>query len=305
MPFFIDFLRMVLAQQTGFQQLPRTPEPTGLTDQPENVVQYNRVMTTKLAIVYAAGLEIVHRARPQVGGGAAVDLACGPGHYTLCLARYLGFDQIEGIDLSSPMVAVANANAAKEQLQDRVRFRVGDVTRLEDIATGVKDLASFTGAAHHLPDLDTVSRVLREMDRITKPDGLVMVMDLARLRTAGLTERYVNLLGADYVQRGLPDFLKDFRNTMYAAWTVQELRQAIPQDTRRYWCHIAPRGLPSVQIILGLPLGRKTVFLRSGFPWSEDQNPVPPEMRQEWNMMRWSLAWGSRRLIAPKNDSAP
>ncbi len=293
------FLTMTFVQQTGPQRLERCPEPHQLTDAADNVVQYDQVLTTKLAIAYAVGLEIVHRARSPITAGSAVDLACGPGHYTLCLAQHLRYDAIEGIDLSAPMVETARANADRQGMQNRVRFRTGDVTALSDVPSGSVDLASFTDAAHHLPDLDRVERVLREMERISKPDGLVMVMDLVRLRTAELTERYVQTLGHDYVARGLPAFFDDFRNSMYAAWTADELHGAIPRDSQRWWCHIVPRGLPTIQIILGLPVGRQKLFVRSGFPWPKDQNPVPPSMRWEWRLLRWSLALGSRRWVPP------
>jgi ubiquinone/menaquinone biosynthesis C-methylase UbiE len=299
MPSFFQFLPLLLSQQAGRQQLPRTPEPTLLTEAADNVVQYDRVMTTKLVIAYAGGLEVIHRARAETAGGTAFDLACGPGHYTLCLSRYLGYDQVVGIDLSAPMVEIARQNAEKQGVPDRVQFRVGDVSRLEDVASETAALASFTDAAHHMPDLGVVRQVLQEMDRITRPDGLVMLMDLVRLRTAGLTERYVNLLGQDYVQRGLPQFFDDFHHSMYAAWTASELRQAIPRQTRRWWCHLVPRGLPTVQVILGLPVGRERVFVRSGLPWTEDKNPVPADMRSEWKLMRMTLFWGSCALLPP------
>ena len=295
-----QFLPMLLAQQAGRQRLDRVPEPDQVTDAAEHVVQYDRVMTTKLAIAYAGGLEVVHRATTRVGG-KAVDLACGPGHYTLCLARYLGYDRVVGIDLSPGMVDVATENAAGQGSEDRVEFRIADVTRLEAFGDDELDLASFTDAAHHMPDLATVTRVLREMDRVTKPEGLVMVMDLVRLRTAGLTERYVNTLGHDYVERGLPNFFEDFRNSMYAAWTAEELRQAIPRNTDRYWCHIVPRGLPTIQVILGLPVGREKPFVRRGFPWQPEQSPIPEEMRFEWRMLRATLALASRRFIPPRS----
>ena len=204
-----------------------------------------------------------------------------------------------GVDLSPGMVQVANQNVSGQGLQDRVQFRVGDVTRLEEIASGELDLASFTDAAHHMPSVDVVAQVLREMERITKPEGLVMVMDLVRLRTARLTERYVKLLGHDYVERGLPAFLEDFRNSMYAAWTPGELHEAIPRDSARWWCHIVPRGLPTIQIILGLPVGRKKLFVRSGFPWRPEENPVPREMRGEWRLLRLTLRFASRRWVPP------
>ncbi|MBN1908770.1 MAG: class I SAM-dependent methyltransferase [Pirellulales bacterium] len=294
-----QFAPMIVMQQSGRQKLQRRPEPEEVTDQADHVVQYDRVMGTKLAIAYASGLEVVHRARPEGMARETIDLACGPGHYTLCLARHLGFDRVVGVDLSAPMVEVANQNASEQGLGDRVTFRVGDATHVDGMETGRLELASFTDAAHHMPDLATVTRVLKEMDRMTKPEGLVMVMDLVRLRTEALTERYVNTLGHDYVQRGLPSFFKDFHNSMYAAWTAKELRQAVPRDTSRHWCHIVPRGLPTVQFLLGLPVGRRKVFVRSGLPWKPEACPVPREMRGEWRMLRMTIALASRKLIPP------
>ena len=306
---FFEFFPLLLAQQAGSQRLERIPEPSQQTDAAENVLQYDQVMTTKLVIAYAAGLEIVHRARTDPSGGSAIDLACGPGHYTLCLARYLDYDRVTGIDLSPRMVETARGNAARSHLEQQVRFQVGDVRKLDSIDTDQIDLASFTDAAHHMPDLETVSHVFREMDRITRPEGLVMVMDLVRLRTARLTERYVNLLGHDYRERGLPHFFDDFRNSMYAAWTANELRRAIPKETGRTWCQIVPRGLPTVQVVLGLPAGRTRPFVRPGFGLRE--HPLIREWYPRWvsevgkkwadetlaelKMQRLTLRLGSRR----------
>jgi hypothetical protein len=104
------------------------------------------------------------------------------------------------------------------------------------------------------------------------------------------------------VTLGLPAFFNDFHNSMYAAWTADELHQAIPRDSRRWWCHLVPRGLPTLQLILGLPLGRKKLLLRSGFPWPKEQHPVPKEMRGEWRMLRWSLTFGARRWVPPRRE---
>jgi hypothetical protein len=140
-----------------------------------------------------------------------------------------------------------------------------------------------------MPDLATVGKVLSEMDRVTKPDGLVMVMDLARLRTAALTEKYVALLGADYLKMGLPYFYNQFRDSMYAAWTCSELETAIPRDSGRVWCHIFSKELPTLQIILGLPVGQGRAFLRKGYPWTPGDCPVPKKYRLDWSFALFTL----------------
>lgn len=297
LPTPIRLIPLFLAQQLGTQQLERRLEPSSVTDADPNVLQYDRVMGTKLAVVYGAGLTLLHRTIPEHGRQSAIDLACGPGHYTLCLARYLGFKSVIGVDLSPGMASAAAKNAAKYQLQDRVSFRQGDVLRLGDIDAGRFDLASFTGAAHHLPGIDDVAQVLRQMDRIAKPGGLVMLMDLVRLRTADITERYVNIIGHDYRERGLPNFFDDFRNSMYASFTPEELRRAIPKGTGRRWCQLVPRGLPGAQIIFGLPEGRTELFLRDGAPWPTGLGPVPKTMGGEWSFLSATLAVARRHWV--------
>jgi ubiquinone/menaquinone biosynthesis C-methylase UbiE len=282
---------MIFAQ-SGKQELERIPETSSeVTESLEDVLQYNHAMETGLAVAYAVGLTAVHRARPEGMGrpAKALDLASGPGRYTMCLNTYLKYEEVTGIDLSPLMLEVSQQNAKEEGLEGRVSFELGDVSDLKNIRNDLFDLSSFTDAAHHMKDLAAVGKVLSEMDRVTKPDGLVMVMDLARLRTAGLTERYVDLIGADYLKMGIPYFFNQFRDSMYAAWTCSELATAIPQNSRRIWCHLFAKDLPTLQIILGLPVGRRRVFLRKGYPWGPDDCPVPKNYSLEWLFARLTL----------------
>jgi len=287
----LKFLPMILAQ-AGTQELARVPESSSeVTENLDDVLQYDQVMQTALAVAYAVGLTVIHRARPDVKGrpSRALDLASGPGLYTLCLQTYLKYGNITGIDLSPTMLDVAQKNARQLELEGRVSFERGDISDLSDIADDSFDLSSFTDAAHHMPDLATVGKVLSEMDRVTRPDGLVMAMDLARLRTGALTENYVGTLGANYLKMGIPYFYNQFRDSMYAAWTYSELETAIPRNSRRVWCHLVAKELPTLQVILGLPVGQQQAFLRKGYPWAPGDNPVPKNHRLDWFFARVTL----------------
>ena len=319
MPNPLKFIPMILDQQMGPQELARKEEPKAITDDPDNVIQYDQVMTTKLVIAYAIGLEAIHRARTQMPGkGAkALDLACGPGHYTLCLQTYLNYDKVTGLDLSPNMIAIAQGNARQKKLENHTSFQLADITHLKQVDDNSFDLSSCTDAAHHMEGrdktdaavrqkeaLEEVGKILVEMDRVTKPDGLVMLMDLARLRTSRLTEKYVNLLGGDYGARGLQAFFEDFRNSMYAAWTYGELETAIPKNSRRVWCHLVSKALPTLQIVFGLPVGRKELFLRKGLPWEPQDCPVPKNLRTEWKLGRFTLFSAAAKFIPAASQSA-
>jgi molybdopterin/thiamine biosynthesis adenylyltransferase/ubiquinone/menaquinone biosynthesis C-methylase UbiE len=283
------YVPLIIGQALSKQTLERRPEPRAVTDQLDNVLQYDQVMTTKLAIVYAICLEMIYKTRQEPFGGSAIDLACGPGHFSLCMAKHLKLDSLTGIDLSRPMVDVARKNANEQELPN-CAFRVGDITKLHDIPDASYDLCTFTDAAHHMPDLETVGKVIAEMDRITKPDGLVFVADLVRLKNEKLTDKYVKLVGEDYHARGLSSFYDDFRNSMYAAWTSSELSEGFRlSHGQRRWIQVVPRELPSIQLVVGIPVGQLSLTQRSGKPWQADTQPLSKSLRNDYHCLRTSL----------------
>ena len=292
MPSVFQFLPMIVSQNIGKQTLARIPEPESVTSDADNVAQYDRVMETKLAISYAIAIETIYQARTQPFGGRALDIACGPGHLSINMAKELKLDELIGVDLSAPMVQVASRNAS-EKGADHLSFRTGDATSLVDCRDSEFDLTTMMDAAHHLPSLEVVTQILREMDRVTRPDGLVVVMDLVRLRSKKLTETYVETLANDYTERGLPNFLEDFRNSMYAAWTPSELSSAVPTQSIRKWSLVVPRGIPFAQFLIGYPNGRQDLFIKREPLWRSDEVPVVSSDRANYKMAKLTMSMGT------------
>lgn len=256
------FLQLFVSQRCSPQRLARRPEPTALIERSASVLQYDQAMCTKLVLSYLAACHVIERARASRAQRSALDLACGPGHMTTCLAHYLGYEDVLGIDLSSPMVEVAQ-KSLPAPLRERVRFEVQDITKLDAMPAGGFDLVTFTNAAHHLDGLGEVQQVLQAMDRLAGKSGLVMLMDVARLRNEALTEQYLDAFCADYVAQGLEALKEEFRHSLYAAYTPDELAHAIPwRSSKRRWVQIVTRGLPMVQFVLGLPVGQERAFAR-------------------------------------------
>lgn len=293
---FVGLIPLLLRQSLTPQMLGRRLEPNPVGNDDVRVAQYDRVMETKLAVAYAAAIEVIYRSLSSVSCVSALDLACGPGHFSILVSRLLGLQSLTGIDLSESMIETAKRNAASA-LVENVAFRVADVGQLGILGASPVDLITFTDAAHHFDEISLVRRIVGEMEAVTKASGLVFIMDLVRLRTASITDRYVELLGKDYEDLGLPDFLDEFRDSMYAAWTPEEFRHIVPDESQRCWMHLIPRGLPSLQMIVGLPIGRRRLFVRAGYPWENASNPVPARMRWEWRMLRRSLFWGHKVRI--------
>jgi ubiquinone/menaquinone biosynthesis C-methylase UbiE len=292
----LNMLSLIARQNIGRQLLERKPEPQAITDASDNVTQYDRVMETKLAISYAVAIDTIYKARPQPFGGQALDICCGPGHFSITLARELKLNRLAGVDLSAPMVSVASQNAVQKKME-HLSFQTGDATELVDFGDEEFDLTTMMDAAHHMPTLELVNKVIGEMDRVTKADGLVVLMDLVRLRTKSLTDEYVHLLAYDYVERGLPSFLDDFRNSMFAAWTPKELASTVPAHSRRQWSLVVPRGLPFAQFLIGYPQGRRSVFVKRKPLWKSDQIPVSPQNLADYRMAKLTMTGASIRHL--------
>jgi SAM-dependent methyltransferase len=101
----------------------------------------------------------------------AVDVACGPGTFTLPLAKRVG--KAFGVDLTPAMLDHARAAAGREQTAN-LEFRLGDAYSLPfaDQAAGIV----FCGySIHHMKD---PKRAVAEMVRILAPGGRLGIADL-------------------------------------------------------------------------------------------------------------------------------
>ncbi|SEF32552.1 Methyltransferase domain-containing protein [Amycolatopsis pretoriensis] len=97
--------------------------------------------------------------------GPAVDVGCGPGHFTAHLAS-LGAE-VSGIDLSPAMVDLAR------QTHPELRFDVGSMTDLALPAESVAGVLAFWSLIH-VPD-ESVPVALGHFRRVLRPGGLLVI----------------------------------------------------------------------------------------------------------------------------------
>jgi len=102
-----------------------------------------------------------------------VDIGCGTGKSTAAIAQYVG--KVIGIDHSRAMLAKAKERAKQLGLKN-CEFRLADWHKIP-LKTNTANAAWSTMALHHEED-PTV--LLREMVRIVKPGGVVLIVDLKR-----------------------------------------------------------------------------------------------------------------------------
>lgn len=96
-----------------------------------------------------------------------LEFFCGRGNGLVALER-LGFTRLQGVDLSPRLVGLYHG---------RGRCSAGDCRALP-FRSRSYDVAIVQGGLHHLPDLVAdLPIVLREVQRVLKPDGLVVVVE--------------------------------------------------------------------------------------------------------------------------------
>jgi ubiquinone/menaquinone biosynthesis C-methylase UbiE len=113
--------------------------------------------------------EKVEFARPQ-STDRALDVGCGPGVFVLALAPRVSFAR--GIDLTEDMIRQARAFQLERQILNAT-FDCGDAEQLP-YPDASFDLVSCQMSFHHMPKSELA---LKEMVRVTKPEGRVLVID--------------------------------------------------------------------------------------------------------------------------------
>ena len=113
--------------------------------------------------------EKVDFARPQPTD-VVLDIACGPGAFVLAVAPRV--HSARGIDLTPEMLRRARGYQAENQISNAAFVR-GDAEQIP-FPDGSFDLVSCQCTFHHLPKPQAV---IKEMLRVTKPQGRLMIID--------------------------------------------------------------------------------------------------------------------------------
>jgi len=129
-------------------------------------------------------------------GSKILDVGTGTGKQAFAFAKK-GYDVI-GIDLSEAMLKVAN----KKNKYENVKFEVADATNLpfEDNSF---DVSCVSFALHDMP-LTIREKALKEMVRVTKPKGMIVIVDYALPKnkiSSFLIYRFVKLYEGEYYSK--------------------------------------------------------------------------------------------------------
>jgi trans-aconitate methyltransferase len=210
----------------------RRPEPE-LMDDPAQVQAYAQ------ADFQASDQAMLERFAAFCGGDPGprlVDLGCGPGNITFLLAHRWPRARVLGIDGAPRMLAVARqrAGALPEQQAGRVAFEQALLPLAEpgSLAAGFSAVLS-NSLLHHLHDPAVLWQAVAQLGA---PGAFVYVQDLRRPASPAAVDA---LVAAEMA--GAPEVLRrDYRASLHAAFTPEEVEQQLQQAALASHLQVAP-----------------------------------------------------------------
>ena len=104
-----------------------------------------------------------------------LDIATGTGDLAISMQRNLNADRIIGADISEGMMDVGRQKVAEAGLSEHISFEYQDCTAL----TYAEDSFDAVTAAFGVRNFEDIEQGIREMYRVLRPDGHVMILELS------------------------------------------------------------------------------------------------------------------------------
>ncbi len=121
---------------------------------------------------YQPGRLVNRYVRP---GDTVLDIGCGPGLFTLPIARRVGENgQVIAVDLQEEMLEILKEKASHEGLLTRIRLHKAEPQSLALEYLGCIDVALGACVIHEVPD---AARLMREVFSLLVPGGTFLIAE--------------------------------------------------------------------------------------------------------------------------------
>lgn len=170
---------------------------------------------------------------------SVLDVGCGLGVSALQLAKKIGC-QVTGITNSQIQVAQATQHAHASQLNDQVKFQYADALSLP-FADNSFDAVWAMESLCHIVDRP---RAVREIARVLRPDGHLILVDFAEREPMTseqkdwlLTDQFVQFMLLDEVDNLLKEAGLEFKELTDLSWNIAKSQSSMLariQQNRQY-----------------------------------------------------------------------
>ena len=205
----------------------RSPEPE-LMNAPDQVIAYadadfscgDHSFIERLSELKSQALPVPPEA------GLILDLGCGPGNISERLAVRWPLSNVIGLDGSSSMIGMANQRLSdvcpaiknlSYLLVDLSQCCLGDIPQINGASVIVSN-----SLLHHLHN---PQMLWTSVEQLAEPNALILHRDLRRPSN----EQEVDALCAHYVKHAPTVLQRDFRASLIAAFTTDEVRDQLDQ----------------------------------------------------------------------------
>ncbi|MBJ6363525.1 demethylmenaquinone methyltransferase [Paenibacillus sp. GCM10012307] len=109
-------------------------------------------------------------------GATAIDICCGTCDWTISMAEASGSGEIVGLDFSANMLDIGQHKVDNRSMNQQIKLVQGNAMALP-FEDNCFDYATIGFALRNVPDL---VQVLKEMERVVKPGGQVVCLELSK-----------------------------------------------------------------------------------------------------------------------------
>ena len=115
-----------------------------------------------------------------------LDVATGTADMAIFMTRYLSPEKITGIDISTGMLEIGRQKIAKLQLREKIVLQEGDS---ENIQQADNSFDAIT-VAFGVRNFENLEKGLKEMLRVLKPGGRLVILEFSHPKTPGVRQLY-------------------------------------------------------------------------------------------------------------------
>ena len=158
--------------------------------------------------------------------GAWIDLGCGDAEITTRLAKLCPQACIDAVDGSATMLRYAKARLRREGVAEQVRLiqaTLPDIALTQHNYDGILS----TSLLHHL---HTPQVLWDTVQMLAKPNACIFIADLYRPQSEQQVDQFVE----QYAAMEAEVLQKDFRNSLRAAFTLDEVKEQLKEAKLAY-----------------------------------------------------------------------